>query len=38
VTIGSGQRLFKDTPGIKLKPLQVRTTDTVTHIKYQIEH
>jgi dihydrofolate reductase len=38
VTVGSGQRLFKDTPGIKLKPLQVRTTDTVTHIKYQIEH
>jgi dihydrofolate reductase len=38
VTIGSGQRLFKDTPGIKLKPLQVRTTDTVTHIKYSIEH
>jgi dihydrofolate reductase len=37
VTVGSGQRLFKDTPGIKLKPLQVRTTDTVTHIKYQIE-
>jgi dihydrofolate reductase len=38
VTIGSGQRLFKDTPGIKFKPLQVRTTDTVTHIKYQVEH
>jgi dihydrofolate reductase len=38
VTIGSGQRLFEDTPGIKLKPLQVRTTDTVTHIKYSIEH
>jgi dihydrofolate reductase len=38
VTIGSGQRLFKDTPGIKLKPLEVRTTDLVTHIKYAIEH
>jgi dihydrofolate reductase len=37
VTVGSGQRLFKDTPGIKLKPLQARTTDTVTHIKYQVE-
>jgi dihydrofolate reductase len=36
VTIGSGQRLFKDTPGIKLKPLEVRTTDLVTHIKYAI--
>jgi len=38
VTIGTGQRLFKDTPGIKLKPLEVRTTDLVTHIKYAIEH
>jgi dihydrofolate reductase len=38
VTIGSGQRLFKDTPGIKLKPLEVRTTDLVTHIKYAIQH
>jgi dihydrofolate reductase len=38
VTIGSGQRLFKDTPGINLKPLEVRTTDVVTHIKYKILH
>jgi len=38
ITIGTGQRLFKDTPGIKLKPLEVRTTDLVTHIKYRIEH
>jgi dihydrofolate reductase len=38
VTIGSGQRLFNDTPGIKLKPLEVRTTDLVTHIKYSIQH
>ncbi|MDB5716432.1 MAG: Dihydrofolate reductase [Sphingomonadales bacterium] len=38
VTIGSGQRLFKDTPGIRLKPLEVRTTDLVTHIKYAIQH
>ena len=38
VTVGSGQRLFKDTPGIKLKPLEVRTTDLVTHIKYAIQH
>jgi dihydrofolate reductase len=37
VTVGSGQRLFKDTPGIKLKPLEVRTTDAVTHIKYMVE-
>jgi dihydrofolate reductase len=38
VTIGSGQQLFKDTPGIKLKPVEVRTTDLVTHIKYSIQH
>lgn len=38
VTIGDGQRLFLDTPGIQLKPLEVRTTDLVTHIKYAIKH
>lgn len=38
VTIGSGQRLFADTPGITMKPLEVRTTDLVTHIKYSLEH
>jgi dihydrofolate reductase len=38
VTVGSGQRLFMDTPNINLKPLEVRTTDLVTHIKYSIEH
>jgi dihydrofolate reductase len=38
VTIGHGQRLFLDTPGIQLKPLEVRTTDLVTHIKYTIVH
>lgn len=38
VTIGSGQLLFKDTPGIKLKPLEVRTTELITHIKYAIQH
>ena len=37
VTIGEGQRLFLDTPDIKLKPLEVRTTDLVTHIKYTID-
>ena len=36
VTVGHGQRLFKDIPGLKLKPLEVRTTDLVTHIKYAI--
>jgi dihydrofolate reductase len=38
VTIGDGQRLFLDTPDIHLKPLEVRTTNLVTHIKYAIEH
>lgn len=38
VTIGSGQRLFNNTPGIKLRPIEVRTTDLVTHIKYAVEH
>lgn len=38
VTIGSGQRLFDNTPGIKLKPLEARTTDVITHIRYSIEH
>jgi dihydrofolate reductase len=37
ITIGSGQRLFKDVPGLKLKPLEIRTTDLVTHIKYGIQ-
>jgi dihydrofolate reductase len=36
VTIGSGQRLFKDVPGKHLKPLEVRTTELVTHIKYEV--
>lgn len=38
ITVGSGQRLFKDTPGVKFKPLEVRTTDLVTHIRYAILH
>ncbi len=38
VTIGSGQRLFDNIPGIRLKPLEVRTTELVTHIKYEILH
>lgn len=38
VTVGSGQRLFVDTPGLRLKPLDVRTTDTITHIRYAILH
>lgn len=38
VTIGESQRLFLDTPNINLQPLEVRTTDLVTHIKYAIKH
>jgi dihydrofolate reductase len=38
VTIGHGKRLFLDTPGILLRPLLVRTTDLVTHIKYAVQH
>ena len=38
VTVGSGQRLFLDTPDIQLKPLNVHATNLVTHIKYAIEH
>lgn len=38
VIIGNGRRLFENTPGIKLKPLEVRTTDMVTHIRYAVLH
>ena len=38
VTIGTGQRLFENTPGINLIPLEARTTDLVTHIKYAVTH
>jgi dihydrofolate reductase len=38
VFINKGQRLFIDMPtDLRLKPLEVRTTDLVTHIKYSIE-
>jgi len=36
VTLGSGQRLFADVPKLQLRPLEVRTTKMVTHIKYEI--
>ncbi len=38
VTIGTGQRLFENAPGIHLIPLEARTTDLVTHIKYAVTH
>ncbi|MDB5161072.1 MAG: Dihydrofolate reductase, partial [Candidatus Saccharibacteria bacterium] len=38
VFVNKGQRLFIDMPtDLHLKPLKVRTTDMVTHIKYSIE-
>jgi dihydrofolate reductase len=37
VILGSGQRLFKDVSTISLKPLEVRTTDLVTHIRYEVK-
>ncbi len=36
VILGKGQRLFIDTPDLHLKPVESRTTELVTHIKYQI--
>lgn len=38
VIIGDGAKLFKDTPGVQLKPLEVRTTELVTHIRYEVLH
>ena len=38
VTIGAGQQLFKDTPDLHFKPIETRTTDIVTHIRYLIDH
>ncbi len=36
VTIGSGARLFESTPNLRLKPIETRTTDLVTHIRYEV--
>jgi dihydrofolate reductase len=38
VIIGGGAKLFDDTPGVRLKPLEARTTDLVTHIRYEVLH
>ncbi|MDB5184355.1 MAG: Dihydrofolate reductase [Candidatus Saccharibacteria bacterium] len=38
VLIGSGAKLFKDTPGLQLKPVETRTTDLVTHVRYEVLH
>lgn len=36
VTIGAGARLFESTPNLRLKPIETRTTDLVTHIRYEV--
>lgn len=36
VVIGEGSRLFSNTPGITLKPVEARTTELVTHIRYMV--
>jgi len=38
VSIGSGAKLFQDTPNLRLRPLEARTTSLVTHIRYEILH
>jgi dihydrofolate reductase len=38
VIIGSGAKLFEDTVGVQLKPRETRTTDLVTHIRYEVLH
>jgi dihydrofolate reductase len=38
VVVGDGARLFENTPGVQLKPLETRTTDIVTHIRYEVLH
>ena len=38
VVMGGGAKLFEDTPGVQLKPLETRTTDLVTHIRYEVLH
>ncbi|MDB5182737.1 MAG: Dihydrofolate reductase [Candidatus Saccharibacteria bacterium] len=37
--VGKGQRLFLDMPeGLHLKPVEARTTELVTHIKYSVDN
>ena len=36
VVVGAGAKLFENTPGVQLKPLETRTTDIVTHIRYEV--
>lgn len=36
VTVGGGAKLFEDVPNLKLEPIEARTTDLVTHIRYKV--
>jgi dihydrofolate reductase len=36
VTIGAGTRLFEGVPNLKLEPIEVSGTNTVTHIRYKV--
>lgn len=36
VVIGGGARLFEGMSGLQLKPLESRTTDLVTHVRYEV--
>jgi dihydrofolate reductase len=38
VVIGGGSKLFEGTTDLQLKPLETRTTDLVTHIRYKVLH
>jgi dihydrofolate reductase len=38
VVIGGGAKLFANMPGLQFKPLETRTTDLVTHIRYEVLH
>jgi dihydrofolate reductase len=38
VTVGGGARLFENTPNLQFRPLEVRSTDLVTHIRYEVLH
>lgn len=36
VTVGAGTRLFDDVPDLKLEPIELSGTSTVTHIRYNV--
>jgi dihydrofolate reductase len=36
VIIGGGSRLFENMSGLELRPVEVRTTEMVTHVRYKV--